>query len=121
MAPAAWDHPASRGSIPLCLAQVIMGGGRKYMFPKNSSDVEYPDEERYRGTRLDNRDLVQEWRSAKPKDQVRRKSASRGQGSCSPGRAGRRQLARLPRRAPDQAHFGDQGSIWRKLQVLLKT
>ncbi|XP_007443195.1 alkaline phosphatase, tissue-nonspecific isozyme [Python bivittatus] len=46
--------------------EVIMGGGRKYMFPKNSSDVEYPDEEKYRGTRLDNRDLVQEWRNAKP-------------------------------------------------------
>ncbi|XP_070615486.1 alkaline phosphatase, tissue-nonspecific isozyme [Erythrolamprus reginae] len=48
--------------------EVIMGGGRKYMFPKNASDVEYPDEEKYRGTRLDNRNLVQEWKDAKPKD-----------------------------------------------------
>ncbi|XP_063173456.1 alkaline phosphatase, tissue-nonspecific isozyme [Candoia aspera] len=50
--------------------EVIMGGGRKYMFPKNSSDVEYPDEEKFRGTRLDNRDLVQEWKDAKPKDKA---------------------------------------------------
>ncbi|XP_032087628.1 alkaline phosphatase, tissue-nonspecific isozyme [Thamnophis elegans] len=48
--------------------EVIMGGGRKYMFPKNTSDVEYPDEEKYKGTRLDNRNLVQEWKDAKPKD-----------------------------------------------------
>uniref|UniRef100_A0A8C5SC46 Alkaline phosphatase n=1 Tax=Laticauda laticaudata TaxID=8630 RepID=A0A8C5SC46_LATLA len=48
--------------------EVIMGGGRKYMFPKNTSDVEYPEEEKYKGTRLDNRNLVQEWQDAKPKD-----------------------------------------------------
>ncbi|KAG8142233.1 hypothetical protein E2320_006175 [Naja naja] len=48
--------------------EVIMGGGRKYMFPKNTSDVEYPEEEKYKGTRLDNRNLVQEWGDAKPKD-----------------------------------------------------
>ncbi|XP_058017373.1 alkaline phosphatase, tissue-nonspecific isozyme [Ahaetulla prasina] len=48
--------------------EVIMGGGRKYMFPKNTSDVEYPDEEKYKGTRLDNRNLVQEWKDAKPKE-----------------------------------------------------
>uniref|UniRef100_A0ABM5EK38 Alkaline phosphatase n=2 Tax=Pogona vitticeps TaxID=103695 RepID=A0ABM5EK38_9SAUR len=49
--------------------EVIMGGGRKYMFPKNTSDVEYPSEDKYRGTRLDGRNLIEEWRQRKPKDQ----------------------------------------------------
>ncbi|NXA09931.1 PPBT protein, partial [Sapayoa aenigma] len=50
--------------------EVIMGGGRKYMFPKNASDVEYPHEEKHRGTRLDRRNLVQAWHSAKPPGKV---------------------------------------------------
>lgn len=41
--------------------QVIMGGGRKYMFPKNKSDVEYPGVAKHSGTRKDGRNLVQEW------------------------------------------------------------
>lgn len=41
--------------------QVIMGGGRKYMLPKNTSDVEYPDVLKHRGTRNDGRNLVNEW------------------------------------------------------------
>ncbi|XP_036806395.1 alkaline phosphatase-like [Oncorhynchus mykiss] len=40
---------------------VIMGGGRKYMFPKNQSDVEYPGEKKHFGTRIDRRNLVEEW------------------------------------------------------------
>ncbi|KAK5872043.1 hypothetical protein PBY51_012778 [Eleginops maclovinus] len=40
---------------------VIMGGGRKYMFPKNMSDVEYPSILKHSGTRKDGRNLVQEW------------------------------------------------------------
>lgn len=40
---------------------VIMGGGRKYMFPKNMSDVEYPNILKHSGTRKDGRNLVQEW------------------------------------------------------------
>ncbi|CAB1353633.1 unnamed protein product [Coregonus sp. 'balchen'] len=40
---------------------VIMGGGRKYMFPKNQSDVEYPGEKKHFGTRIDGRNLVEEW------------------------------------------------------------
>lgn len=40
---------------------VIMGGGRKYMFPKNQSDVEYPNIPKHSGTRRDGRNLVQEW------------------------------------------------------------
>ncbi|NXF11382.1 PPBT protein, partial [Smithornis capensis] len=50
--------------------EVIMGGGRKYMFPKNASDVEYPHEEKHRGTRLDRRNLVQAWHNAKPPGKV---------------------------------------------------
>ncbi|XP_061112919.1 alkaline phosphatase-like [Conger conger] len=41
---------------------VIMGGGRKYMYPKNTSDVEYPGERKHMGTRKDGRNLVKEWR-----------------------------------------------------------
>ncbi|XP_053303428.1 alkaline phosphatase, tissue-nonspecific isozyme [Pleuronectes platessa] len=40
---------------------VIMGGGRKYMFPKNQSDVEYPGVGKHSGTRKDGRNLVDEW------------------------------------------------------------
>ncbi|KAM9522744.1 alkaline phosphatase-like isoform 1-T2 [Salvelinus alpinus] len=40
---------------------VIMGGGRKYMFPKNQSDVEYPGDKKHFGTRKDGRNLVEEW------------------------------------------------------------
>uniref|UniRef100_A0A8C3K6T2 Alkaline phosphatase n=1 Tax=Calidris pygmaea TaxID=425635 RepID=A0A8C3K6T2_9CHAR len=50
--------------------EVILGGGRKYMFPKNASDVEYPHEEKHRGTRLDRRDLVQAWHDVKPPGKV---------------------------------------------------
>ncbi|NWX17644.1 PPBT protein, partial [Aegotheles bennettii] len=50
--------------------EVILGGGRKYMFPKNTSDVEYPQEEKHRGTRLDRRDLVRAWHEAKPPGKV---------------------------------------------------
>lgn len=38
-----------------------MGGGRKYMFPKNASDVEYPNILKHSGTRKDGRNLVEEW------------------------------------------------------------
>ncbi|NXN18519.1 PPBT protein, partial [Indicator maculatus] len=50
--------------------EVILGGGRKYMFPKNTSDVEYPHEDKHRGTRLDRRNLVQAWHDAKPPGKV---------------------------------------------------
>ncbi|KAM7422058.1 hypothetical protein PAMA_010242 [Pampus argenteus] len=40
---------------------VILGGGRKYMFPKNTSDVEYPNITKHSGTRKDGRNLVQDW------------------------------------------------------------
>ncbi|MGH0118323.1 UNVERIFIED_CONTAM: hypothetical protein FKN15_048559 [Acipenser sinensis] len=44
---------------------VIMGGGRKYMYPKNTPDVEYPNEYKANGTRWDGRRLVDEWKSSK--------------------------------------------------------
>lgn len=40
---------------------VIMGGGRKYMIPKNHSDIEYPDISKHSGTRKDGRNLIEEW------------------------------------------------------------
>ncbi|XP_065097249.1 alkaline phosphatase, tissue-nonspecific isozyme [Paramisgurnus dabryanus] len=40
---------------------VIMGGGRKSMYPKNTPDVEYPSEKKHNGTRIDGRNLVAEW------------------------------------------------------------
>ncbi|XP_012683429.2 alkaline phosphatase, tissue-nonspecific isozyme [Clupea harengus] len=41
---------------------VIMGGGRKYMFPMDTPDVEYPTEKQHFGTRKDGRNLVREWK-----------------------------------------------------------
>ncbi|CAO2625295.1 Alkaline phosphatase, germ cell type [Lemmus lemmus] len=40
---------------------VILGGGRKFMFPKGTPDQEYPANTGQAGTRLDGRNLVQEW------------------------------------------------------------
>ncbi|XP_019358595.1 PREDICTED: intestinal-type alkaline phosphatase [Gavialis gangeticus] len=42
---------------------VILGGGRTYMFPSNTPDPEYPKEN---GTRKDGKDLVAEWLTARP-------------------------------------------------------
>ena len=39
-----------------------MGGGRKYMFPKNRTDVEYEMDEKSRGTRLDGLNLIDTWK-----------------------------------------------------------
>lgn len=46
-----------------------MGGGRKYMFPKSHSDVEYPNIAKHNGTRKDGRNLVAEW-TERMKDRV---------------------------------------------------
>lgn len=40
---------------------VILGGGRKYMFPRGTPDPEYPTDPSQNGTRLDGRNLVEEW------------------------------------------------------------
>ncbi|KAI5281393.1 intestinal-type alkaline phosphatase [Manis pentadactyla] len=42
---------------------VILGGGRKYMFPKGTPDPEYPSDANHSGIRLDGRNLVQEWQA----------------------------------------------------------
>ncbi|XP_030181616.1 intestinal-type alkaline phosphatase [Lynx canadensis] len=42
---------------------VILGGGRKYMFPKGTPDPEYPSDATQNGIRLDGRNLVQEWQA----------------------------------------------------------
>lgn len=47
-----------------------MGGGRKYMFPKNRTDVEYELDEKARGTRLDGLNLIDIWKSFKPRHKV---------------------------------------------------
>lgn len=54
------------GPTPTCLIlwlQVILGGGRKYMFPKGTPDPEYPSDATQNGIRLDGRNLVQEWQA----------------------------------------------------------
>ncbi|XP_047629722.1 intestinal-type alkaline phosphatase-like [Phacochoerus africanus] len=42
---------------------VILGGGRKYMFPEGTPDPEYPDDASQNGVREDKRNLVQEWQA----------------------------------------------------------
>lgn len=50
--------------------EVIMGGGRKYMLPKNTPDVEYPRDEKANGTRQDGLNLTQVWREKKPSNKA---------------------------------------------------
>lgn len=46
-------------NLSTCLSvQVILGGGRQYMFPDTAQDPEYP---KYKGVRKDGQDLVSEW------------------------------------------------------------
>ncbi|XP_072818237.1 intestinal-type alkaline phosphatase-like isoform X2 [Vicugna pacos] len=42
---------------------VILGGGRKYMFPEGTPDPEYPQDANQNGVRKDKRNLVQEWQA----------------------------------------------------------
>uniref|UniRef100_F7G4Y2 Alkaline phosphatase n=1 Tax=Monodelphis domestica TaxID=13616 RepID=F7G4Y2_MONDO len=44
---------------------VILGGGRKYMFPVGTPDPEYPNLSSQNGIRRDDRNLVQEWLDAR--------------------------------------------------------
>lgn len=44
---------------------VILGGGRKYMFPENVTDPEYPTHADSAGMRKDGRNLVSEWINGK--------------------------------------------------------
>nr|XP_033777818.1 alkaline phosphatase-like [Geotrypetes seraphini]XP_033777819.1 alkaline phosphatase-like [Geotrypetes seraphini] len=52
--------------------EVILGGGRKYMYPKNTPDVEYPEDAKANGTRLDGLNLTQVWLRKKPANKVAR-------------------------------------------------
>lgn len=62
-----------------------MGGGRKYMFPKNKTDVEYDIDEKARGTRLDGLNLIDIWKSFKPRHKVARSGARWLQGGLQWG------------------------------------
>ncbi|NP_001096792.1 alkaline phosphatase-like precursor [Bos taurus] len=42
---------------------VILGGGRKYMFPVGTPDPEYPDDASVNGVRKDKQNLVQAWQA----------------------------------------------------------
>ena len=80
------------------------------MFPKNTSDVEYPQEERHRGTRLDGKDLVQAWHDAKPAGKVWDGAPGGpvlGMGGCPHGEVTPRGPNRLP------STCGTGGSCWR--------
>ncbi|XP_030911285.1 intestinal-type alkaline phosphatase-like [Geospiza fortis] len=44
---------------------VILGGGRMYMTPRQTPDPEYPEDPDQNGTRKDGRNLIAEWLSAK--------------------------------------------------------
>nr|XP_033778063.1 alkaline phosphatase-like [Geotrypetes seraphini] len=50
--------------------EVILGGGRKYMYPKNTPDVEYPWDWNANGTRLDGLNLIKVWMENKPRGKV---------------------------------------------------
>ncbi|KAM5132516.1 alkaline phosphatase, tissue-nonspecific isozyme isoform 1-T2 [Mantella aurantiaca] len=52
--------------------EVIMGGGRKYMFPKHTPDIEYPKDGRAEGTRLDGLNLTKIWMEKKPPNKIAR-------------------------------------------------
>ncbi|XP_069468271.1 alkaline phosphatase-like [Ambystoma mexicanum] len=52
--------------------EVIMGGGRMYMFPKDTPDVEYPTDQSANGTRLDGLNLVKAWAEKKDSSNVAR-------------------------------------------------
>ncbi|KAM4652757.1 alkaline phosphatase-like [Discoglossus pictus] len=58
---------------------VIMGGGRKYMYPWDTPDVEYPDNPKANGTRRDGRDLIRIWEENKPPGKVSRYIWNRNQ------------------------------------------
>lgn len=50
---------------PCLLIQVILGGGRRYMFPRDMQDPEYPTNY---GERNDGQNLVVEWMKNKKVD-----------------------------------------------------
>ncbi|KAM8927900.1 alkaline phosphatase-like [Pelodytes ibericus] len=59
--------------------EVILGGGRKYMFPRGTPDVEYPHDPKCNGTRLDGVDLVSAWQEKKNSSKISRYVWNRSQ------------------------------------------
>lgn len=57
----AQGQPGPKPTCPILCSQVILGGGRKYMFPMGAPDPEYPHDYSQDGTRMDGKNLVQEW------------------------------------------------------------
>lgn len=56
-----WGQLGPQPTCPILCPQVILGGGRKYMFPRGAPDPEYPSDASQNGIRLDGKYLVQEW------------------------------------------------------------
>ncbi|XP_075461983.1 alkaline phosphatase-like isoform X2 [Ascaphus truei] len=50
--------------------EVILGGGRKYMYPWDTPDVEYPDDPMSNGTRQDGQNLTSIWEEKKPPGKI---------------------------------------------------
>ncbi|CAH2318530.1 alkaline phosphatase, tissue-nonspecific isozyme [Pelobates cultripes] len=59
--------------------EVILGGGRKYMYPLGTPDVEYPEDPKANGTRNDGEDLVKVWQEKKDPSKVSRYVWNRSQ------------------------------------------
>ncbi|XP_045223826.2 alkaline phosphatase, placental type isoform X2 [Macaca fascicularis] len=56
------ETPLAMDHFPyVALSKVILGGGRKYMFRMGAPDPEYPHDYSQDGTRMDGKNLVQEW------------------------------------------------------------
>ena len=72
-------------TCPTLWSQVILGGGRKYMFPEKTPDPEYPRNSRQKGVRKDKRNLVQEWQD---KHQVMGAHRRGGYSGAGPGVSG---------------------------------
>lgn len=94
---AAKGLPGPKPTGPHALAQVILGGGRQYMFPNGTPDPEYPDDATRSGVRLDGRNLVQEWQAKRQVRGVPGAGAEQGQGQgCRPRDGGGLRLGPPP-------------------------
>ncbi|KAM4704097.1 alkaline phosphatase-like [Rhinophrynus dorsalis] len=52
--------------------EVILGGGRKYMYPLGAVDIEYPEDPKANGTRQDGQNLTRIWQEKKDPAKVSR-------------------------------------------------
>ena len=78
-------QPGPNPTCPNLWPQVILGGGRKYMFPERTPDPEYPHDVNQTGVRKDKRNLLQEWQA---KHQVMWAHGCRGYSGAGPGVSG---------------------------------